>query len=259
MENNKIKQNDIVLIVYDNNHKWLIDLSVQKEFHTNKGVINCEDLIGKEFGIKIESSLGKPFYILKPTIRDITLKTKRKTQIIYPKDASFIIYFTGIRSGYRVLEAGVGSGALTLALAYYVSPNGKIYGYEKNETHYNVAKKNLEKFGFDKVVDLRLKDINDGSDEKNLDVIILDLADPWNIIPKISGCLKNSGYIVCYSPTTSQVEKTLRILKSHGFYYIHTLEILCRTWQPEYDKLRPNTRMIGHTGFITFAVKVLET
>ena len=257
MLENMIQPNDFILLVFDNERRWLINVNKHKEFHTNKGIINCEELIGKEFGIKIKSSMGKQFLVLKPTIREIILKTKRKTQIIYPKDISMIIYFTGIGPGYKVIEAGIGSGALTMSLAYYVRPNGIIYGYEINETHFNVAKKNIEKFKLDKWVNLKLRDVNDGVDEKNVDVIILDLGDPWNIIPKISeSSLKSGGYIVSYSPTTSQVEKTLKTLKTSGFYYIHVLEILCRSWQAEYDRLRPHTRMIGHTGFITFAVKM---
>jgi tRNA (adenine57-N1/adenine58-N1)-methyltransferase len=256
MSENIIKDDDLILIVLDTQRRWLVDIQKNKEFHTNKGFINCEDLVGREFGIKVESSLGERFLILKPTIRDLTLKVRRKTQIIYPKDASMIIYFTGITSGYKVLEAGVGSGALTMALAYFVRPNGKIYGYENVEKHYNIAKDNLEKFGLDKWVDLKLKDVKNGVKEKDFDVVILDLGDPWEIITEISDSLKSGGYLVCYSPTTSQVEKTLRVLKTSGFYYIHTLETLCRSWQPEYDRLRPNTRMIGHTGFITFSVKI---
>ncbi|MHA1229772.1 MAG: tRNA (adenine-N1)-methyltransferase [Candidatus Helarchaeota archaeon] len=256
MSSNIIKPDDIILLVYDNERRWLVNLKKQKEFHTNKGVINCEELIGKSFGIRINSSIGTEFLVLKPTIRDITLKTRRKTQIIYPKDASMIIYFTGISEGYKVVEAGVGSGALTMALAYYVKPSGRIYGYEINEKHYEIAKNNLERFGLDKWVDLKLKDVNDGIEEQNVDVIILDLGDPYNIVPKVSPALKSGGYIVCYSPTTPQVEKTLKILKEEKFGYIHTIEIICRSWQAEFNKLRPHTRMVGHTGFITFAVKI---
>ena len=258
MNENIIQKDDFILIVLDTFHKWIMNVSSKEEFHTNKGIINCEELIGQEFGIKIKSSMGKEFLILKPTIRDLTLKAKRKTQIIYPKDASMIIYFTGISSGYRVIEAGVGSGALTMALSYYVRPNGMIYGYEIIERHYKMAEKNLRKNKLDNWVELKLKDINDGVEEDNIDVIILDLGDPWNIIPNIFDSLKNGGYIVCYSPTTSQVEKTLKTLKTNSFYYIHTIETLCRSWQAEYDKLRPHTRMIGHTGFMTFAVKIAK-
>ncbi|MHA1269222.1 MAG: tRNA (adenine-N1)-methyltransferase [Candidatus Helarchaeota archaeon] len=256
MSENIIGPNDFVLIMYDQERRWLVNLGGQKEFHTHRGIINCENLIGKEFGIKVESTMGKRFLILKPTIRDLTLKLKRKTQIIYPKDASMIIYYTGISSGYRIVEAGVGSGALTLALSYYVRPNGKVYGYEINEEHYKIAKKNLERFKLTDCVDLKLKDINEGIDVENIDVIILDLGDPWNVIPNIVNNLKNGGFIVSYSPTTSQVEKTLISLKENNFYAIHTVETICRSWQTEYNKFRPFTRMIGHTGFITFAIKI---
>ncbi len=250
-----IKDGDRVLLVNDG-RRWLVKVESGKEFHTHKGIITLDDIIGKDYGFELESSMGRIFYVLEPLIYDYIFKSKRSTQIIYPKDAAIITLFSGIHPGSRIIESGIGSGALTLALANIVRPDGRIYAYEIKEAYIPVAKKNLERAKLSEFVDIKHRDAVEGFDEKNVDNIILDLAIPWLIIPKAHQALKDSGVLTSYSPTIDQVQKTVDALKEHNFVDIHTIECLIREWQIAPNKMRPHMRMIGHSGFMTFATKV---
>jgi len=230
----------------------------EKSFHTHKGFIQLDELIGKEYGTCVTSSMDVEFVALKPILRDYVFKMLRKTQITYPKDIALIVMFSGAGPGSRIVEAGTGTGALTTALAFYVKPEGCIYSYEVRQEFMGTASKNLERVGVSEYVELKNKDVTEGIDEQDVDAVILDLATPWLVIPHAYSALKGSGTVVSFSPTIDQVVKTVEALKENAFVAIETVECLMRRMQVMKGKTRPETLMTGHTGYITFARKTLR-
>ena len=253
-----ITEGDDVFLYLDRRRTYLVKVEPEKSFHTHKGYIQLGDLIGKEYGTKIDSSMGVTFVALKPNLRDYIFKTNRRTQISYPKDISLIIMYSGIGPGSQVVEAGTGTGALTSAIAHYIQPEGKVFSYEVREEFQKNAKRNLERAGLIKYVELKIGDITEKIDEKDLDAIILDMATPWLVVPHAYLSLKGSGVLVSFSPTIDQVVKVVEALTEYGFVDIETIETLIRFMQIERGKTRPQTVMTGHTGYLTFARKALE-
>jgi tRNA (adenine57-N1/adenine58-N1)-methyltransferase len=253
-----IIEGDAVLLYLDRKRTYLVRAEKERSFHTHKGIVQLSELIGKEYGTQITSTMGIRFVALKPTMRDYIFKMLRKTQITYPKDIALIVMFSGIGPGSRVVEAGTGTGALTSALAFYVKPSGQIYSYEVREQFIALAQKNLDKAGVLKYVELKNMDITEGIEEKDVDAVILDMATPWLVVPHAYPALKGSGAVVSFSPTTDQVVKTVEALKASGFVDVRTIECLMRGMQIERGKTRPETLMTGHTGYITFARKALN-
>jgi tRNA (adenine57-N1/adenine58-N1)-methyltransferase len=254
----KIVDGDNVLLYLDVRRTYMIKVQAGQTFHTHKGFIKFDDIIGQDYGSAFKSSLGANFIILKPQLTDYILKSSRNTQIIYAKDAALIVMYSGIGPGSRVVESGTGTGALTTALAHYVQPNGKIYSYDIREESHKTAEKNLKRSGHSDIVELKIKDITIGIDQKDIDAVILDLAVPWLIIPHAYEALRPSGTLVSFSPTIDQVVKTVEALKEHNFINIETFECIMRGMQTERGKVRPQTLMTGHTGYITHARKILK-
>ena len=255
MPNQKISEGDPVLLSLDLRRTYMVKMEAGKTFHTHKGYVKLDELIGKDFGVTIQSSLGTYFTALKPTLNDYIMKSSRKTQITYPKDASLIVMFSGIGPGSRVVESGTGTGALTTALAHYVRPDGKVYTYELREEFQKNAEKNLKRSNLLDFVELKNGDVTTGIQERDVDAVVLDLATPWLVVPHAYEALKPSGTLVSFSPTIDQVVKTTEALKENAFVLIETVECLMRGMQVERGKTRPQTLMTGHTGYITHARK----
>ena len=213
----KITEGDYILLYISQRKTYLVKVEAGKSFHTHKGFIKFDDLIGKEYGSTILSSLNVEFTVLKPLLRDYIMKCVRKTQITYPKDIALIVMFSGIGPGSRVVEAGTGTGALTTALAHYVKPDGRVYSYEIRKEFLETAEKNLKRAGLTDFVELKNKDITEGIDESNVDAVVLDLATPWLVVPNAYHALKSCGTIVSFSPTIDQVVKTVEALNDHNF------------------------------------------
>ncbi|MEM3459112.1 MAG: tRNA (adenine-N1)-methyltransferase [Candidatus Bathyarchaeia archaeon] len=258
MTKQKIREGDYILLYLNQRKTYMIKVEAGKTFHTHKGFIKFDDLIGKEYGTTIISSLGIEFIVLKPLLRDFIMKSARQTQITYPKDIALIVMFSGIGPGSRVVEAGTGTGALTTALAHYVKPEGKVYSYEIREEFIKTAEKNLTRAGLIDFVELKNKDVTAGIDENDVDTLILDLATPWLVIPHAYNALKPCGTLVSFSPTIDQVVKTAEALKENYFVDTETIECLMRGMQTERGKTRPQTLMTAHTGYITFARKIIR-
>jgi len=254
-----ITEGDLVLLSLSQRKTYLVKVEQGKSFHTHKGFVRLDDLIGKDFGSKILSSLGFEFAALKPVLRDFIMKSARQTQIMYPKDIALIVMFSGIGPGSRVVEAGTGTGAMTTALAHYVRPNGRVYSYEIRAEFQKTAKKNLERAGLIDFVELKNKDVVAGIDEKDVDTVILDLAVPWLVVPHSFMALRSSGTIVTFSPTIDQVVKTAEALNENSFTDIETVECLMRGMQTERGKTRPQTLMTAHSGYITTARKATRS
>ncbi len=258
MANEKIAEGDYVLLYLDSRRTYMIKIEAGKTFHTHKGYLKFDEIIGKDYGEPIKSSLGIYFTTLKPVLTDYIMKSGRNTQIIYPKDAALIVMFSGIGPGSRVFESGTGTAALTTALAHYVGSTGKVYTYELRPEFQKNAAKNLQRSKLIDNVEMKSGDVTMGISERDLDAVILDLAVPWLVVPHAYKALKPSGVLVSFSPTIDQVVRTTEALRDSGFVFIETVECLMRTMQVERGKTRPNTMMTGHTGYITHARKILK-
>jgi tRNA (adenine57-N1/adenine58-N1)-methyltransferase catalytic subunit len=258
LANQTISEGDYVLIYLDARRTYMIKMQAGQTFHTHKGYLKLDELIGKPYGEPIKSSLGIYFTTIKPALTDYIMKSSRNTQIIYPKDAALIVMFSSIGPGSRVVESGTGTGSLTTALAHYVGDTGKVYTYELRPEFQKNARKNLERSKLIDRVEMKSGDVTLGYEECDVDAVILDLAVPWLVVPHAYTALRPSGVLVSFSPTIDQVVRTTEALRENGFVFIETVECLMRTMQVERGKTRPNTMMTGHTGYITHARKILK-
>ncbi len=238
-------------------HKYfLITLTPGKELHTHRGVLRHDDLIGLPWGTQVFSHQGSPFFLLQPSLADLLRDLPRRTQILYPKDIGFILVTMGIGPGQRVMEAGTGSGSLTVALAYAVGAQGRVISYEQRPEMQELARKNLARLGLDSRADFKLRDIAEGFDETDVDAFFLDVVNPWDYIPQVRAALKAGGFFGSLLPTVNQVTRLLTALRRNQFAFIEVCEILLRYYKPEPTRLRPTDRMVAHTGFLIFARKV---
>ncbi|MFH1055566.1 MAG: tRNA (adenine-N1)-methyltransferase [Candidatus Altiarchaeota archaeon] len=222
-----------------------------EDLHSNWGKVSASDIASTQPGGMVESNTSQKFRVLEPNILDYIAKAKRGPQAMTLKDMSIEVGYAGIRSGSRVLEAGTGSGLFTLYLAYVVAPE-TVVTYEVREDFADIARKNFERFGV-KNVKLEVRDIYAGVDERGLDAVFLDLAEPWLAVPHVKDALKVGGILVSYSPSINQSRQLVDVLE--GGYMHETFECMLRDWKA--DKMSPDTRMLGHTGFITVARKVV--
>jgi tRNA (adenine57-N1/adenine58-N1)-methyltransferase len=256
-----IKKNDLIYIILDNRRKWLVSVEEGREFQTHKGIIKFDDIIGKPFGSVVFSqpydTQGYKFYILKPLPSDYVIYMSRKTQIIYPEDAGLILIYSGIGPGSKVIEAGCGSGALTCILGNYVRPDGYVFSYDIRKKSLKRAQSNVLKAKLQDFISIQYGDIlTDDLGQTNVDSVVLDMPQPWRAIEKIKDYLKLSGTLVSFSPTIEQVKKTSSALQENGFYEINTYELIKRKFQVKENATHPEVRMIGHTGYMTFARKI---
>lgn len=260
------KEGDLILLIDKKGKKYLISLKKEGVFEFHKGKILHDEILKKEIGEKIKSSKGEELLILKPTLEDFVMKKlKRISQIIYPKDVGQILVLGDIFEGAKVLEAGTGSGALTLYLIRAVGEKGKIVSIDEREDMIKVAKENIEKFYQKKVEDIKnlklevsnLKDIK----ENDFDRVILDMPDPWNYLGKAKEILKPGGILICWLPTVLQafnlVEKVEKEFKE-DFKLKGIFETLQREWQKRERALRPKDRMVAHTGFLLLFWKIID-
>ncbi|MHA1917609.1 MAG: tRNA (adenine-N1)-methyltransferase [Candidatus Ranarchaeia archaeon] len=252
----EISEDSWVLIYRKSDEKWLVKVNQGRSFYTNYGTISFSELLGKPFGLKIRSNDNLPFYILKPIAQDYALLGNRKTNIIHPKDAGLILLNTGIKAGSQVLESGAGSGALSTILANAVYPDGHVHIFEIRDDFVKLASKNISRAGFSENVTIYSQDIKNGTSLKNLDAIILDLGEPWEVIKVVTDSLASSGILASYSPTIDQVMKTVETLGSLPYIDVNTVECLTREILVRPSKTRPNARMVGHTGYLTFARRI---
>lgn len=225
-------------------------LANDSDLHTNKGYIKKEEIIKSSPGNVLRTHLGTEFKVINADLNDYIELMERRSSIILPKDLGVTIAYTGLGSGMRVVEAGTGSGASTLFLGNIVGERGAVYSYEIREDFYDMAKRNIETYGM-KHVHLKNKDIKDGVDEKNIDLVFLDLPKPWELISQVSGCLKIGGYIAIYTPYIEQFLTVQKILKKYGFNNIIILENMIREYEVKTRGSRPKTRAPSHTGYIT--------
>lgn len=249
---------DLVLLLSSDEKRFIIRLEAGGELHTHRGLVRHDDLIGQPLGRAVRSHLGEPFVALQPSTHDLIMNVSRATQIVYPKEIGYMLLKLGVGPGARVIEAGSGSGALTLALAYYVRPTGRVYSYEVRPDMAHLAARNLKRVGLDEWVEIKQRDITEGFDERDVDACFLDVRTPWEYLQQVYEALKGGGFFGALVPTTNQVSDLLAGLQAHPFADVEACEIMLRQYKPVPARLRPMDRLTAHTGYLIFARKVLE-
>jgi tRNA (adenine57-N1/adenine58-N1)-methyltransferase len=248
-----VQAHDTVLLISADGKKFYTKLSPGHRQHTHQGIIDHDDLIGYPLGRTFTTSTGHSFLVVEPSLTELMKEVKRKTQIIYPKEAGRIIFKLNIYPGRRVIEAGSGSGALTLALARFVSPTGRVYSYELRPEMLENARNNVSKANLADYVDFKERDISAGFDETDVDALFLDVRAPEEYLAQAKAALKQSGFFGAIVPTTNQVSALLKGLHQHSFGGVEVEENLLRTYKPVSNRLRPHDVMVGHTGYLVFA------
>lgn len=233
--------------------RYLITLAPGGEFHTHAGPMFHDDLIGRSEGVSARSTRGATFSAVRPTLAEVILKMPRGAQVIYPKDLGPILMLADIFPGARVLEAGVGSGALSMTL---LRAGADIVGYELREDFANRARANVVSYLGEGVLDryrVAIRDVYDGIDEQGLDRLVLDLPEPWRVVKHAETALRPGGILLSYLPTIGQVAQLREAIDHSGLGMAETVEVLQRSWHIEGPSVRPDHRMVGHTGFLTVA------
>ena len=250
-------EGDLIQLVGLSHKSFILSLKAGEVFHTHRGILCHNDLIGKPWGSQVLSHNGSPFFILQPSLSDILRNTKRATQIMYPKEIGYILLYMGIHPGSRVIEAGTGSGSFTTALALAIGNTGKVYSYERKAEHQSAAERTLKNLGLLDNVELKVRDIGEGFDEKSVDAIFLDLPNPYDYLEQVRNSLKPGGHFGCIVPTTNQVMKVLVALRRHAFAFVEVCDVSVRFYKTEPTRFRPTDRMIAHTGYLIFARPIL--
>lgn len=254
----KAREGDLVLLVSKDRKRFIVRLKAGHEKHTHKGIVRHDDIIGQRLGREVRTQLDSPFLVLEPSIHDLIKNIKRISQIMYPKDIGYILLKMNILSGRRVIEAGTGSGGLTLALAHSVRPDGWVYSYEIRPDMLKTAISNLEKVGLLDHVEFRERDIQDGFGEREVDALFLDVRTPWHYLDQAYAALKGGGFFGAILPTTNQVVRLIEALPRYGFFDVEVEELLLRPYKAVYARLRPMDRMVAHTGYLIFARKIVD-
>ncbi len=249
---------DLVLLVDHKKRRYLVRLETDGEFGTHSGVVPHNDLIGVAEGAGVATTKGQKFKAYRPTLSDYILEMPRGAQVIYPKDIGPMLMLADIEPGCRVLESGVGSGALSMAM---LRAGAVITGYELREDFASRAKKNVAEFLGPEALenyDIHVRDAYEALVHDGFDRIVLDLPEPWNVVPNIGDALRPGGIIVSYSPSITQVMRMREALDRAGFAEASTTEVLNRGWHIEGAAVRPDHRMVAHTGFLTRARLLAE-
>ncbi len=267
----KIKQNSHVLFYYNRSKKWLVRIARADVLHTHIGVLRHSDAIGKEYGSRLTTNKSKYVYLLRPTLYDYTMKLQHGTQIVYPKELGYIVARAGIGSGQKVLEVGTGSGSLTSFVANVVRPRGHVYSFDVDSKFMAIAQKNIDRAGVSKYVTLQNLDIKEldvtddaGSDGgapatelpvSGADVALIDVGDPWGVLPQVRRMLRGSGCVFAVCPTMNQLEKLSASLVENEFTDIESTELILRNIEARQGKTRHSFQGIGHTTYLCFARK----
>ena len=247
---------DLALLVGLRHKHFIFPLLPGGTYHTHRGILNHDELIGKPWGSQVFSHQGSPFFMLQPSLADLLVDLKRNTQIMYPQDIGFILMTMSVGPDQHLIEAGTGSGSMTIAMAHAVGPTGHVVTYEKRPEFQKLARKNLERLGLDSRVEFKLGDIADGIAERDMDACFLDVPNPWDYIPQVRAALKPGGYFCNLVPTVNQVERLLYALRHEHFAFVEVCELLLRYYKAEPTRLRPTDRMVAHTGYLTFGRRI---
>jgi tRNA (adenine57-N1/adenine58-N1)-methyltransferase catalytic subunit len=248
----------ILLVDLRRGKRHLVTLRAGQAFHSDRGFIPHETLLGQPEGAVVVTSRGSRYLALRPTLAEYVLEMPRGAQIIYPKDLATIAHFADIGPGQVVVEAGIGSGALTLVLLRLVGPTGRVVSYESREEFARRAQRNVEaRLGPGVPLTVRLQDVYLGIEERAVDRVVLDLPEPWRLVESAALALRAGGLFCAYVPTIPQSQRVHEALAAHpAFALAETFETLLRPWNIAGPSVRPAHRMVAHTGFLTLARRV---
>lgn len=248
-----LAEGEQVLLIDTKKRRYLITLTAGKEFHSHSGLVAHDAIIGQPEGSSFRSSHGLSYTAIRPTLSDFIFKMPRGAQVIYPKDIGPILMLADIFPGARVLESGVGSGALSMAM---LRCGADIVGYEVREDFAARARKNVAQFLGEEVLDryrVEIRDTYEGIEETGLDRIVLDLPEPWQVVKHAVHALHPGGILLAYTPQITQAQQLREALADSPFGMAETVEVLNRGWHIEGQSVRPDHRMVAHTGFLTHA------
>ncbi len=244
---------DQVMLIDSKDRRYLVRLEAGGEFHTHAGILPHDGIIGSEEGALLRANSGVTYRVIRPTLTDFVLKMKRGAQVIYPKDLGPLLLLADVFPGARILESGVGSGALSMTL---LRAGAQIVGYELREDFAARAEANVRDFLGEEAFSryrVEIRDCYEGVDQTDLDRVVLDLPEPWQVVPHAAKALRPGGIFVAYTPSVIQVSQLRQDLDHAGFFSAETVEILARTWHVDGLAVRPDHRMVAHTGFLTHA------
>jgi tRNA (adenine57-N1/adenine58-N1)-methyltransferase len=248
----------VLLIDERRGKRHLVVLRSGRAFHSDRGFVGYDVLIGAPEGATVTTTLGARYLALRPTLAEYVLEMPRGAQVIYPKDLATICFFADLAPGQTVCEAGLGSGALTMTVLRAVGPTGRVVSYETREEFAQRARRNIEvRLGADVPLTVRLQDVYAGIEEREVDRVLWDLPEPWRLVDPAAVALRAGGIFCAYVPTLPQSQKTHEALAAHpAFALTETFETLLRPWNIAGPSVRPAHRMVAHTGFLTLARRV---
>ncbi len=248
-----------VLLVDQRGRRYLVRLATGETWHSHGGGLPHDLLIGSAEGTLVHSATGMTFRAFRPRMADFVLKMPRGAQVVYPKDVAAILVEADVFPGSRVLEAGTGSGSLTMALCRATGPEGRVVSYDLRAEFRAKAAQNIETYlgKLPEWLELREGDLRDvATAGETYDRVVLDLPEPWTVLNALSSVLPPGGIVCGYLPTTVQVQQLVLALAPAGYEHLETFETLRRAWHVTGRSVRPDHRMVGHTGFITIARRV---
>jgi tRNA (adenine57-N1/adenine58-N1)-methyltransferase len=235
----------------------LIDeTKLNEDLNTNLGIIKKQDLITAPAGAKLKTHTNNELTVLEPSFYDLFEMIQRGPQIITLKDAGIISAYTGVSPGMRIVDAGLGSGALTCYLANLVKPTGKVYAYELRDEFIKTAQSNIELFKLKNYVEVKNKSVYDGIDERDIDLVTLDLPEPWKAVGAVNKSLKTGGYLVSYVPTITQVSALSESLAKENLKQLKVIQVTENPWIVDNRVIRPENVTLTFTGFLLFARKM---
>jgi tRNA (adenine57-N1/adenine58-N1)-methyltransferase len=252
---------ELILLVDKVGRRHRVRLKAGERHSLHSGAIDLDDLIGRPEGIIVTTQMGARLLAVRPTFAEQVTGRQRQAQPIYPKDLGAILVGADIHPGARVVEAGTGTGALTLAVLRAVGPGGIVVSYEQREEFLDAAKRAItETLGsLPPNLTLNLADVYLGMDEREMDRVLLDLPEPWQAVPGAKAALRPGGIVFAHCPNVSQVQRFFECLREvRGFGMLEVFEVLQRGWTVRGRSLRPSHRMVAHTGFLCFARRLAE-
>ncbi len=253
MTTQNIAPGDLVLLAGSDNKEFIVRMESGKEVQTHRGVLPHDQIIGQPWGATVKTHRGYEYMLLSPSLEQLIRTIRRATQIIYPKEIGYMIVKMNIGPGTRIIEAGTGSGGMTLALARMVQPHGHVFSYEVRPEMQHLAQHNLDNVGLSEHVTFKLRDIAEGFDETGVDAVFLDVREPWLYLEQVHRALKGGGFLGSLVPTTNQVVDMLRMFEKYPFGFVEVEELMLRPYKAVHGRLRPFDRMVAHTGYLIFA------